>query len=38
MTLADRLQEILHGKVDLVSPRGVKPSLLQVIEKGSFDI
>jgi predicted nucleotidyltransferase len=38
MTLADRLQEILHCKVDLVSHRGVKPSLLQVIEKESIDV
>ncbi len=38
MTLADRLQEILHCKVDLVSRRGVKPSLLKVIEKESIDI
>jgi uncharacterized protein len=38
MTLADRLQEILHCKVDLVSRRGIKPSLLQVIEKESIDV
>jgi len=38
MTLADRLQEILHCKVDLVSLRGVKPSLLKVIEKESIDV
>lgn len=38
MTLADRLQEILHCKVDLVSRRGIKPSLLQVIEKESINV
>ncbi len=38
VTLADRLQEILHCKVDLVSRRGVKPSLLKVIEKESIDV
>jgi uncharacterized protein len=38
MTLADRFQEILHCKVDLVSRRGIKPSLLQVIEKESIDV
>ncbi|MBI4765712.1 MAG: nucleotidyltransferase family protein [Deltaproteobacteria bacterium] len=38
MTLADRLQEILHCKVDLVSRRGIKPSLLKVIEKESIDV
>jgi uncharacterized protein len=38
MTLADRLQEILHCKVDLVSRRGVKPSLLKLIEKESIDV
>jgi uncharacterized protein len=38
MTLADRLQELLHCKVDLVSLRGVKPSLLKVIEKESIDV
>ena len=38
MTLADRLQEILHCKVDLVSRRGIKPSLLKMIEKESIDI
>jgi uncharacterized protein len=38
MALADRLQEILHCKVDLVSLRGVKPSLLKVIEKESIDV
>ena len=38
MTLADKLQAILHCKVDLVSVRGVKPSLLKVIEKESIDV
>jgi uncharacterized protein len=38
MTLADRLQEILHCKVDLVSHRGIRPSLLQLIEKESIDV
>jgi len=38
VTLADRLQEILHCKVDLVSRRGVKPSLLKVIEKESIAV
>ena len=38
MTLADRLQEILNCKVDLVSLRGIKPSLLQMIEKESIDV
>ncbi len=38
MTLADRLQEILHCKVDLVSRRGIKQSLLHVIEKESIDV
>ena len=38
VTLADRLQEILHCKVDLVSRRGVKPALLEMIEKESIDV
>lgn len=40
MTLAERLQKILHGKVDLVSRRGIKPLLLQVIviEKESIEV
>jgi predicted nucleotidyltransferase len=38
VALADRLQEILQCKVDLVSRRGVKPSLLKEIEKESIDV
>jgi hypothetical protein len=38
VTLADSLQEMLHYKVDLVSRRGIKPSLLKVIEAESIDV
>jgi len=38
INLADSLQEILRCKVDLVSMRGVKPSLLKVIEAESIDV
>lgn len=38
VNLADSLQEMLQCKVDLVSRRGVKPSLLKVIEAESIDV
>lgn len=38
VNLADSLQEMLHCKVDLVSIRGLKPSLLKVIETECIDV
>jgi uncharacterized protein len=38
VNLADSLQEMLHCKVDLVSVRGLKPSLLKIIEAESIDV
>jgi uncharacterized protein len=38
VSLADSLQEMLHRKVDLVSVRGLKPSLLKIIEAESIDV
>jgi uncharacterized protein len=38
VNLADSLQEMLHCKVDLVSRRGIKPSLLKLIEAESIDV
>jgi predicted nucleotidyltransferase len=38
VNLADSLQDMLHCKVDLVSRRGLKPSLLQVIETECIDV
>jgi uncharacterized protein len=36
--LADRLQELLRCRVDLVSIRGLKPSFLKMIEAESIDV
>jgi predicted nucleotidyltransferase len=38
VNLAESLQEVLHCKVDLVSRRGIKPSLLKMIEAESIDV
>ena len=38
VNLAENLQEMLHCKVDLVSRRGIKPSLLKIIEAESIDV
>jgi len=38
VNLADSLQDMLHCKVDLVSIRGIKPSLLKSIEAESIDV
>ena len=38
VNLAENLQEMLRCKVDLVSRRGVKPSLLKMIEAESIDV
>ncbi|MBA4416736.1 MAG: nucleotidyltransferase [Syntrophus sp. (in: bacteria)] len=38
VNLADSLQEMLQHKVDLVSRRGLKPSLLKVIERECIDV
>ena len=38
VNLAENLQEMLHCKVDLVSRRGLKPSLLKIIEAESIDV
>jgi len=38
VNLADSLQEMLHCKVDLVSRRGIKPSLLKIVEAESIDV
>jgi hypothetical protein len=38
VNLAESLQEMLRCKVDLVSRRGIKPSLLKIIEAESVDV
>lgn len=38
VALADTLQDLLKCKVDLVSVRGIKPSLLSRIERESIDV
>ncbi|MBA4389661.1 MAG: nucleotidyltransferase [Syntrophus sp. (in: bacteria)] len=38
VNLAENLQEMLRCKVDLVSRRGIKPSLLKIIEAESVDV
>jgi uncharacterized protein len=38
VSLADSLEEMLQCKVDLVSRRGIKPSLLKLIEAESIDV
>jgi uncharacterized protein len=38
VNLAENLQEMLSCKVDLVSRRGIKPSLLKIIEAQSIDV
>jgi uncharacterized protein len=38
VNLADSLQEMLQCKVDLVSRRAIKPSLLKMIEAESIDV
>lgn len=38
VNLADTLQDLLNCKVDLVSLRGIKPSLLRMIEAESIDV
>jgi hypothetical protein len=38
VNLAENLQEMLRCKVDLVSRRGIKPSLLKIIEAESIDV
>ena len=38
VNLAENLQEMLCCKVDLVSRRAIKPSLLKVIEAESIDV